>query len=299
MSMKNQNKQKPRKPVLIEPVAGSDSGYMDGFSLVDPTQNEWGGNDSFFSKWQLDVLNRPTPKELIRQRDGQGGKKFLFVPVSGVIGILNRLFKGNWSFETEIVHCPFPPKKKVDDEVIVKGRLTVVSGGITVVKEQYGQQTIPISDSGSMGMAVGDALKGAGSDALRKCAFFLGVCADLYSPVKDNSRPNPANFDKYESFPEGLYAEVDAPKESIADTNRRAQLQGQVDGLSDIYQRRFNVMLENITKKAAPENAVTLTLSNVPIGTLEHLERWVKDASLFGKESEDGSVKEGENIATS
>lgn len=307
--MKNQRKQQLRKPVLIEPTeAGSMSEYVSGFNIVDATQNEWRGGQHFFNKWQLDVLKRPTPRELIRQRDGKGGTKFLYVPAPFVIGMLNRLFHGNWDFETEIVHCPIPPKKGIDEEVIVKGRLTVRNNDVTVVKEQFGQQTIPIANPKpdaaptayiQPGMSVGDALKGAASDALRKCAFELGVCADLYTPAKDSNRPNPANFEKYENFPEGLYGEVETPKEVIADTHRRVQLQERVDGLGEIYKRRFAVMLENITKRMAPENAVTLTLSNVPIGTLEHLERWVNDASLFGKESEDGSVKEGENIATS
>lgn len=291
-----------RPPVLIEQVIGEDEyddGYVNGFNIVSASPNEWEGegdpNRHFFNKWQLDALNRPTPHELIRSRKGKGGTNFLYVPVSLVVGILNRLFHGNWSFETEIVHCPIPPTPVKDEEVIVKGRLTVTHNGITVVKEQYGQQTLPFpspkdkdgnpirtNDYVAPGMTVGDALKGAGSDALRKCAFLLGVCADLYNPVKDN-RPNPTQFAKYEAFPEGLYSEVETPREAIADTNRRVLLQQRVEGLGEIYQKRFAGMLENITRKMAPENAVPFTLSNVPILTLENLERWVNDAQSLEK----------------
>lgn len=91
-----------------------------------------------------------------------------------VIERLNDVFDvGGWSFTTEFISCDKDKQKKRDgtdrDVYIsaVKGRLEVDS----LVIEQYG---------GSTNDDKGDALKGGATDALTKCASYLGIGAEIY-----------------------------------------------------------------------------------------------------------------------
>lgn len=115
---------------------------------------------------QIAMLTQKSPKELIRTRIGSNGKTLSYLPHNFVTEILNQAFNFAWDFQTDVV--------KIDEkECIVKGRL-VIHSQPHITKEQYGCQLI------LKGMATGDALKGAGSDALRKCASLLGIGLDLY-----------------------------------------------------------------------------------------------------------------------
>ena len=252
--------------------------YQAGYSIIPDTESRQPQGTDFLDDWQLKALGSPTPKPLIRARKGQGGKVFYYVPTSFVIGILNRHFRGNWSTQLDVIHIPSSIKKGVDDNVVVKIRLTAVANGISVTKEQFGEQVIPISDSGSLGMSLGDALKSAGSDALRKAASLFGVAIDLYNPVKTDG-PQVVNVEsKYEAFPQGIYESPELPRESIEFTQRRAALQLMVNQLPSIPRKRFERMLVNITEKLATAGAKTFTLDNVPQDVLPNLESWVAKA---------------------
>lgn len=143
---------------------------------------------------QISIVTQKTPQELIKLRKGKGGKVFSYVPHNYVTRILNDAFCHAWSFKSE----PIPPLCS-DDEIVVKGILIIHTPAGEIVKEQYGAQEIPIdSKTGKPGMTKGDALKGAGSDALRKCASLLGIALDLYGeefpemPAADEQDRQPA-----------------------------------------------------------------------------------------------------------
>lgn len=114
-----------------------------------------------------DVLTRPFPPELIRQRPGQNGSQLLYIPTFAVIARLNEGCDA-WDFEiTE--HLLF------DNEVVVIGKLT--ADGIT--KMAFGGSGITKDNAGRI-VSLADDLKSAGSDALKKAASLLGVGLELY-----------------------------------------------------------------------------------------------------------------------
>ncbi len=137
---------------------------------------EYGLNPS-----QVAVIDQKTPPDIIFKRKGKSGKYFSYVPHNYVTRILNEAFSHAWSFEADLI-----AELSRGDELVVKGRLTVHgANGKSIVKEQFGQCEIPRDKFGKAGMTAGDALKGAGSDALRKCASLLGIALDLYGEHND------------------------------------------------------------------------------------------------------------------
>jgi len=134
---------------------------------------------------QISVITQKTPQHLVFWRKGRSGQNFCYIPHNYVTELLNQAFNHAWSFETEVLQA-FCNK----DELTVKGRL-IVHGkdGKQIVKEQFGQQDILKDKKGNPAMSYGDALKGASSDALRKCASLLGVGLDLYGTQLPENRP--------------------------------------------------------------------------------------------------------------
>lgn len=73
------------------------------------------------------------------------------------------------------------------DEAWALGELVAEIGDKTVVRQQFGSQKIRRSRSTSAPLDLGFDLKGASTDALKKCASLLGV--GLYLSRKEASRP--------------------------------------------------------------------------------------------------------------
>lgn len=121
------------------------------------------------SNSQLHYLGVPTPRQFIKQRRGAGGFTFNYVDVSYVVKQLNAIFGLMWDFEIDWQDIS-------TKEVIVRGKLTVKDAkGNTISKTQYGSASVLNN------VAIGDRLKAAGSDSLKKCASWLGVALDVYS----------------------------------------------------------------------------------------------------------------------
>ncbi len=121
----------------------------------------------------MDVLTRPFDPAQIKQREGRGGKMLDYLETHAVITRLNEAFNGAWSFEAV-------EYKTMEGEIIVKGRLTAVF----ICKEQFGSNEIHRhkGQAGEKGapVSIGDDLKAAASDALKKCATLFGVGLELY-----------------------------------------------------------------------------------------------------------------------
>ena len=74
-------------------------------------------------------------------------------------------------------------------EVVVKGRLTCNSNGRTIVKMQYGNKDIMFKNDWIDGkktktnipLSIGNDMKAAATDCLKKCAAEIGVAADIYN----------------------------------------------------------------------------------------------------------------------
>ena len=124
------------------------------------------------------LLEHPFDPAQIKQRKGRNG--FLdYVEGHTVIARLNAALDGAWSFEV-VAH------EVRDDEVLVLGKLTAEG----IVKMQFGASQVTRDRETKALISLGDDLKAAATDALKKCATFLGVGLHLYA--ERPLRPGPA-----------------------------------------------------------------------------------------------------------
>jgi hypothetical protein len=129
------------------------------------------------TKEQLNLILKPTPKKYIKERPAKGGGKWRYVKTGYVQKVLNLLTGWQWSFEVmdKIINLEA-------GQCIVQGRLTFKINGETFFKEQFGRADIKYFTSTKNPIDLGNDLKAAASDALKKCASMIGIAADVYSP---------------------------------------------------------------------------------------------------------------------
>jgi len=130
------------------------------------------------------ALTREFDETLVLERKGPYGKTLSYLPAHVIIERLNSATGGAWSFNV-VRH------EVQRDEVIVVARLTLHADP-EVVKETFGSARIKRSDAGEA-LCIGDDLKSAGSDALKKCATLLGVGTQLYRDSPRNGGRMPDN----------------------------------------------------------------------------------------------------------
>jgi len=129
---------------------------------------------------QLGQLLKKTPDKYIKERPAKGGGKWKYVSGGYVKKCLNLMFGWDWDFE--IVDEQILIESK---EVVVKGRLTcrtVDDNGNSrqIIKMQYGNKDI-ISKKTGEPLSIGNDMKSAATDALKKCASEIGIAADIYN----------------------------------------------------------------------------------------------------------------------
>jgi hypothetical protein len=103
--------------------------------------------------------------------DVRGGIQVTFISGEQVISRLNEVLGvAGWSFRVlrQEVHAEA-------DEVWALGELVASIDGQTVTRQQFGSQKIKRSRSTGVPLDLGFDLKGATTDALKKCASWLGV----------------------------------------------------------------------------------------------------------------------------
>src|SRR5210317_2043226 len=124
----------------------------------------------------LSALSEPFDPSVEKQLK-KGGASLTYIPVSEVITRLNRVLGVDmWSYH--IVSCA---RDTLDpDYVVAHVRLTATfvptddAPALTVVKDGIGGQKIKRTKNGDI-VDLGDEMKGAVSDALKKAAQHLGV----------------------------------------------------------------------------------------------------------------------------
>tara|TARA_B100000902_G_scaffold154129_3_gene150631 strand:- start:15574 stop:16221 length:648 start_codon:yes stop_codon:yes gene_type:complete len=124
----------------------------------------------------LDALSEPFPQEVERQLK-KGGTSLTYIPVSEVITRLNKVLGVDmWSYTIE--RCE---RDALDpDYIVAHVRLTATfvptndAPAITIVKDGVGGQKIKRTRNGDI-LDLGDEMKGAVSDALKKAAQHFGV----------------------------------------------------------------------------------------------------------------------------
>ncbi len=125
---------------------------------------------------QQNILIRPFPQTEIKHRKGYNGKQLAYIETHNVIERLNEAFNFQWSWQ--IIDYTVEEK-----QVYCRGMLTVSIDDQTVVKEGFGGK----ARSGE----IGDDLKSASSDALKKASSLLGIGLHLYKGAGNNGRPAP------------------------------------------------------------------------------------------------------------
>lgn len=133
---------------------------------------------------QIAVLTQKTPKKAIKVRPGKGGKHFSYVEHAWVTATLNAAFNWGWSWDVLEWHT-VPENDPSPFEVFILGRLTIHSPRGDIVKTQFGTASVK-RDRNQNILSVGDDLKAASSDGLKKAASLLGVALDLYSSDLDD-----------------------------------------------------------------------------------------------------------------
>ena len=121
-------------------------------------------------------------------QDVRGGVRLTYVTGEQVVSRLNDVLgPGGWSFN--IMHQEIHAEA---DEAWCLGKLTADIDGQRVEREQFGSQKLKRSRSTGAPLDIGFDLKGAATDALKKCATLIGV--GLYLSEKEGGveQPKPA-----------------------------------------------------------------------------------------------------------
>jgi Rad52/22 family double-strand break repair protein len=146
------------------------------------------------------IMTQRTPEQEVRTRPGRGGKPLKYTDGAYVIRTLNEGFGWDWDFvadNEQLIEFNGQPF-----EVKVRGTLTVRYKGLSVTKTQFGCQPIEMLSNGTKPVSIGDAYKGAATDAMKKCASLLGIALDLYDsdykPEKYEAEPEPVRNVKLE-----------------------------------------------------------------------------------------------------
>ena len=134
---------------------------------------------------QLAALQRPFASLEVRQREGSFGKTLDYIETHTVIQRLNEALNGDWSF-----HIVEHIVREDISEVIVVGKLAAGE----IVKMQIGSASLKRNRQTGELVCLGDDLKAAASDALKKCSTLLGVGLQLYrSEDPQRQAPPPSN----------------------------------------------------------------------------------------------------------
>jgi len=145
------------------------------------------------------LVMKRTPLDVISQRPIRGGRKADYVPTWWFVDQANALFGHNWTFEIVeqgvgerqvwvkgklVIRTP----ERMEKETRTDGTVVEVrQGGLEIVKMQYGGHDLAKDDKGNT-ISIGDTLKAAASDSLKKCFTMLGIAADIYGDREELER---------------------------------------------------------------------------------------------------------------
>lgn len=190
---------------------------------------------SAFNQQQLERILKRTPEKYIRTRPAKGGGTWQYVSGGYVKKLLNIMFGFDWDFEVMeqlIIHR----------EAVVKGRLTIRTNGKTIVKTQFGNKDIIYRKGTDEPLSIGNDLKAACTDALKKCASEIGIAADVYN-AQEFQAINVVDDSSIDSINEAK--EIARIKEYIGNAKSRTELLQVLDkceeyGLIELYDSRLN-----------------------------------------------------------
>lgn len=170
------------------------------------------------------ILEKEFDAAQIKRRKGRNGMMLDYIQIPNVIRRLNAAFEYYWSFE--IVSFEI-----MDTEVVVQGKLT--AEGMT--KSQFGSSLITKSRQNGEKIAIGDDMKSAGSDALKKCATLFGIALHLYSESEAATESETNKEEMSQNQGNGTITQ-----EQLAEIKQlRTSLEWKPDQVLDIVERMF------------------------------------------------------------
>lgn len=197
-----------------------------------------------------------------------------YIPGRYVIERLNEVLGLNWSFEIK--------QHLVDTgimQVAVLGRLTVFeNGNIIKSAEQWGGTYITRTIKGTV-TALGDDLKIAGTDALKKCATQLGVALYLYDNKENTVVGNVLSGEPSEKQIESIRKAVDATQEnderpskteSPVEQKPVEQKKEEIDGQNPITEAQVKAIRNLCSYKQVDHNAMLAALNIKNFGDLSY-----------------------------
>jgi len=116
-----------------------------------------------------EILEMEFDQSQLKTKTGTFGNQVSYIDGAAIIGRLNEAFESMWTFEVA-------EYKVLDEEIVVLGKLT--ADGIT--KSQFGSTRITRHRDTGETVSIGDDLKAAGTDAIKKCSTLFGVGLYLY-----------------------------------------------------------------------------------------------------------------------
>lgn len=151
---------------------------MQDLALISPDELSLVDDNSLNSK-QLKLILQRTPEKYVKKRPAKGGGTWDYVTGGYVRKCLNLMFGFDWDFE-------ILDEKILHGEAVVKGRLTCRTNGKTIVKTQFGNKDIMYKklqqgETERQPLSIGNDLKSAATDCLKKCAAEIGIAADIYN----------------------------------------------------------------------------------------------------------------------
>lgn len=132
--------------------------------------------DNALTGKQLKQLLKKTPAQYVHKRPAKGGGEWEYVSGGYVRKVLNLMFGWDWDFEIVSYQV-------MNSQAIVQGRLTCRVAGRSIVKMQFGSKDIVCRKGTDTPLSIGNDLKAASTDALKKCAAELGIAADIYNKM--------------------------------------------------------------------------------------------------------------------
>ena len=150
---------------------------------------------------QLGFLFKKTPENHIYKRPGKGGGQWDFVTGIYMKKVLNMIFGWNWDFQVEKFDVNMEAK-----QTIVLGKLTCRTNETQIIKMQFGRSDIKFKKNTETPLDLGNDLKAAATDALKKCASELGIAGDIYGTNE---------FKEIEVMPESGKSKIEVLKEQI------------------------------------------------------------------------------------
>ena len=182
---------------------------------------------------QLKHLLKSTPAQYVKQRPAKGGGSWNYVSGGYVKKVLNLMFGWDWDFE--IVEEKILIEAK---EIVVKGRLTCRTNGRTIVKMQYGNKDIIFRKGTEIPLSVGNDLKSAATDALKKCASEIGIAADIYNAEEFRPIAVQDELTELKELFEWVGADIDfrlkQQIQQVIDTKEKASYAKCIKALKDI-----------------------------------------------------------------